>query len=86
MSLNEFYVVYLRKDRAKENYALNNRTAAANSDGSITFHFNAPGKPNNIDVVDGWTLLIRLYAPISEEAIMAYIRDVEASVNVERLP
>lgn len=68
---------------AKENYALNNNTAKANEDGSITFHFNAPGKPNNIDVVEDWTMLIRLYAPTSKEAIMKYMKDAEQNIRVE---
>jgi hypothetical protein len=68
---------------AKEQYALNNNTAKANEDGSITFHFNAPGKPNNIDVVEDWTMLIRLYAPKSKEAIMDYIKNAEENIKVE---
>ena len=68
---------------AKEEYALNNKTAKANEDGSITFHFNAPGKPNNIDVVEDWTVLIRLYAPKSKEAIMDYIKNAEENIKVE---
>ncbi len=68
---------------AKENFALNNTTATPNADGSYTFHFNAPGMPNNIDVEPGWTMLIRLYAPESVPAILAYMKDVEENVRVE---
>ena len=68
---------------AKEDYALNNNTAKANDDGSITFHFNAPGKPNNLEVVEDWTLLIRLYAPKSKEAILKYMKDAEKNIVVE---
>lgn len=70
---------------ATEQYALNNNTAEANEDGSITFHFNAPDKPNNIDVVEDWTMLIRLYAPTSKEEIMKYIKNAESSIQVELL-
>ncbi|ADE54033.1 DUF1254 domain-containing protein [Coraliomargarita akajimensis] len=69
----------------KENFALNNNTAQANGDGSITFHFNAPGKPNNIDVVKDWAILIRLYAPQSKEAIMQYMQDAEQNITIELL-
>jgi len=69
----------------KENFALNHRTAVPNEDGTYTFHFNAPGRPNNIDVVDGWTMLIRLYAPQSKEAILQYMQDAEKNIQVELL-
>ena len=69
----------------KENFALNNRTAEPNEDGTYTFHFNAPGQPNNIDVVDGWTVLIRLYAPQSSEAIVQYMKDAERNIQIELL-
>jgi len=68
-----------------ENFALNHRTAEPNEDGTYTFHFNAPGQPNNIDVVDGWTMLIRLYAPQSREAILRYMQDAERNIKVELL-
>lgn len=68
---------------AKENFALNNITAKPNEDGSYTFHFNAPGKPNNIDVMKDWTMLIRLYAPKSKEAIMEYMKSAEKNIKVE---
>ncbi|MEM8546622.1 MAG: DUF1254 domain-containing protein [Pseudomonadota bacterium] len=68
-----------------ENYALNNNTAEANEDGSITFHFNASGMPNNIDVVENWTMLVRLYAPSSVDAIMNYMKEAEANIVVETL-
>jgi len=69
----------------KENFALNHRTAEPNEDGTYTFHFNAPGQPNNIDVVDGWTVLIRLYAPESREAILQYMQDAERNIQIELL-
>jgi len=69
----------------KENFALNNRTAEPNEDGTYTFHFNAPGQTNNIDVVDGWTMLIRLYAPQSREAIVQYMKDAEHTIQIELL-
>lgn len=68
---------------AMENYALNNNTAQANEDGSFTFHFNAPGKLNNLDVVEDWTLLIRLYAPTSKTAALEYIKRAENNLKVQ---
>ena len=67
----------------KENFALNNNTATPNEDGSYTFHFNAQGKPNNIDVEKDWTMLIRLYAPKSKDAIMKYMKDAEDNIKVK---
>lgn len=36
-----------------KNFALSNRQAEANADGSVTFRYNCPGEPNNIDTVKG---------------------------------
>lgn len=69
----------------KENFALNNTTAQANDDGTYTFYFNAPEKANNIDVVKGWTILIRLYAPKSVDDIMNYMKEAEANIKIESL-
>ncbi len=69
---------------ATEDYALSNRTAKPNDDGGVTFHFNAPGQPNNITTVDGWTMTLRFYRPTSFEAIKAYIDDLTANdVQIE---
>ncbi len=70
---------------AKDNFALNNRTATPNEDGSYTFHFNCPDKPNNIDVEEGWTVLIRLYVPTSTEAILDYIKQANETIGFERV-
>lgn len=70
---------------AKEKFALNNTTATPNKDGSYTFHFNAPGQINNIDVVENWTILIRLYAPTSVSEIMDYMKKAEKNINIEPL-
>jgi hypothetical protein len=70
---------------AKENFALNNKTATPNIDGSYTFHFNAPGQINNIDVVENWTILIRLYVPTSVGEIMNYMKEAEKNIKIEPL-
>lgn len=67
----------------EDKFALNNRQATPNADGSITFHYNSPGKPNNLTVKKDWTQVIRLYRPTSVEAITAYARDLQKNVKVE---
>ncbi|WP_234683312.1 DUF1254 domain-containing protein [Bradyrhizobium monzae] len=69
---------------ATEDYAYSNRTAKPNADGSVTFHFNAPGKPNNMTTVKGWTMTLRFYRPTSFEAIKTYIDDLgKNNVQIE---
>ncbi len=68
---------------AADNFALNNRQATPNDDGTYTFHFNCPDAKNNIDVVEGWTVLIRLYRPNSEEAILEYMKTAEENIKFE---
>lgn len=71
---------------ATEDYAYSHRTATPNEDGTYTFHFNAPGKPNNMTTVDGWNMIIRMYRPSSFDAIMAYIDDLQSeNVQIEPL-
>jgi hypothetical protein len=67
----------------KENFALNNIQAEANKDGTYTFHFNCPDKINNIDVVDDWTMIIRLYIPNNDEEILEYIKKVNETIKME---
>lgn len=66
----------------EENFALNNRAAQANGDGSVTFRYNCPGKPNNITVQPGWTQVIRLYQPESADAISGYVKEISATVRI----
>jgi hypothetical protein len=66
----------------EENFALNNRAAEANEDGSVTFRYNCPDQPNNIDVQPGWTQVIRLYQPESAEAISDYVEMITREVRV----
>lgn len=71
---------------ATDDYALSNRTAKPNADGSVTFYFNAPGKPNNITTVKGWNMTLRFYRPTSFEAIKQYIDDLgKNDVQIEPL-
>ncbi|HEY4124159.1 MAG TPA: DUF1254 domain-containing protein [Rhizomicrobium sp.] len=70
---------------ATDDYAFSNRTAKPNADGSVTFYFNAPGKPNNMTTVKGWTMTLRFYRPTSFEAIKKYIDDLQKN-NVEIEP
>ncbi|MCT8162108.1 hypothetical protein [Pseudoruegeria sp. SHC-113] len=66
----------------EENFALNDRAATANDDGSITFRYNCPGQPNSMDVQPGWTQVIRLYQPESAEAISGYVEKINAEVKI----
>jgi hypothetical protein len=66
-----------------KNFALNNRRAEANPDGSVTFCFNCPGQPNNIDTVEDWLMIVRLYQAESVEQIIAYVKDLQANVKIE---
>ena len=66
----------------EENYALNNRGAVVNDDGSVTFRYNCPGEANNLDVQPGWTQVIRLYQPESADAISEYVAEIASSVKV----
>ncbi|MFV0522074.1 MAG: DUF1254 domain-containing protein [Mangrovibacterium sp.] len=67
---------------ATDNYALRDRNAERNADGSITFRFNSPGKPNNIDTPDNWTMVIRLYMPVDPQECIDYLQNLEKN-NVE---
>jgi hypothetical protein len=70
---------------ATDNFALNNRMAEANADGTYTFHFNCTDAKNNIDVVEGWSILIRLYRPESKEAILDYMKTATETIKFELL-
>lgn len=66
-----------------EKFALNNRQAKPNKDGSFTFYFNCPTQENNIEVVPDWNMTIRLYMPESPERILEYIDQIKASSQIE---
>ncbi|MEA3438331.1 MAG: lytic murein transglycosylase, partial [Thermodesulfobacteriota bacterium] len=67
---------------AEDNFALSNRQATPNKDGSYTFHFNCEGEINNIQVRKDWTMIIRLYIPESVEKILQYVKMVEETVKI----
>lgn len=67
---------------ATEPFALNHRQGTPNQDRSYTFHFNCPDANNNINVVSGWNLLIRLYVPESLDKILAYTNEINRTVKV----
>ena len=67
----------------KNNFALNDKTAKPNKDGSYTFNFNAPNMPNNIEVEKDWTLLIRLYAPKTVKEILEYMQQTKQNIRIE---
>jgi hypothetical protein len=49
-------------------YTVNNLTAAANVDGSVTVRFGGDGDParNELPITEGWNYLVRLYRPRPE--------------------
>jgi len=62
---------------ATENYALRDRNAVKNEDGSITFYFNCPDQKNNLETVDDWTMVIRLYMPDTPDDAIAYVENLD---------
>ncbi|MFJ7626026.1 DUF1254 domain-containing protein [Streptomyces sp. NPDC097595] len=69
---------------ATDDYAYNHRTAVPNDDGTYTFRFNAPGRPNNMTTVPGWNMVIRFYRPTGFDAILGYLHRLEADgVRIE---
>lgn len=67
---------------ATEKYALRDRNAEKNEDGSITFFFNTPDEANSIETVDNWTMVIRFYMPETPEKVIQYIDDLSKN-NVQ---
>ncbi|WP_369048751.1 DUF1254 domain-containing protein [Tenacibaculum sp. UWU-22] len=67
----------------KDNFALNNNQATPNDDGTYTFHFNCPGTINNMNVVQDWTVLIRLYRPVSADAVLEYMKSANKNIKIE---
>lgn len=66
----------------KEKFALNNKQAKPNEDGSYTFHFNCGAKAlNNIDVVDGWTASLRMYLPESTPKVLQYANNFVKTIK-----
>lgn len=48
-------------------YSVNNLTATADDDGSVTIHFGGDGgRPNLLPITDGWNYTVRLYRPRPE--------------------
>lgn len=63
-----------------ENFALSSRKdeLQANKDGSYTVNFNCGDTAiNNIDVEAGWTGILRMYQPKSEEQIVKYAKEIK---------
>jgi hypothetical protein len=49
-------------------YSVNNVTAVADDDGSVTVHFGGceEGRPNCLPLTDGWNYTVRMYRPRPE--------------------
>ncbi len=52
----------------RDAYSVNNITAVADDDGSVTVHFGGCGddRPNCLPIMEGWNYTVRLYRPRSE--------------------
>jgi len=61
------------------NYAISDRKGELqpNEDGSYTVNFNCEGAINNLDVVENWTGIYRMYLPHSVEGIVEYGKTVQ---------
>lgn len=71
---------------ASEKYALRDRNAEKNADGSITFYFNCPDQKNNMETVDNWSMVIRLYVPETPEQVIAYVENLDKNgVKIEKV-
>ncbi len=60
---------------ADDNFALSSKRMKQNDDGTYTFRFNCEGQANNLVVQEGWNALLRMYLPISKEAIKDYVNN-----------
>jgi len=67
---------------AADNFALNNRQAEPNKDGTYTFRFNCKGEANNIQVKKSWTMIIRLYIPESVDKILKYVKTLDETAKI----
>ena len=59
-----------------DNYAISSRDMKANEDGSYTVTFNCKDTLNNINVVEGWTGILRMYLPEDTKEILAFDKTV----------
>ena len=59
------------------NFATTSREITPNKDGSITVNFNCDDAINNLDVVPGWTGVLRMYMPQNLDNIVEYAKKVK---------
>ncbi|WEM45366.1 DUF1254 domain-containing protein (plasmid) [Photobacterium sp. DA100] len=59
------------------NYATSSREIKPNNDGTITVNFNCEGAINNLDVLAGWTGVLRMYMPQDLNEIVEYAKTVK---------
>jgi hypothetical protein len=58
---------------ARDKAAISNREAKVGTDGNITLRFNCSGAENNLDTVEPFAALLRLYVPESAEQLAEYL-------------
>jgi len=61
---------YLAFDKA----AISNNDAVINEDGTITIRFNCEGEENNLETVETFSVLLRLYAPLDVKEMSEYLK------------
>ncbi|MBE9490659.1 MAG: DUF1254 domain-containing protein [Bacteroidetes bacterium] len=62
---------YLAFDKA----AISNNDAVINEDGTITVRFNCEGEKNNLETVETFSVLLRLYAPLDVKEMSEYLKN-----------
>jgi len=67
---------------AVDKAAISNNESVANNDSTITVRFNCDGQPNNIETVNEFSALLRLYAPTNLQAIRKYLANGQKNYSI----
>ncbi len=70
---------------AKDKAALSNDEVKANGDGTYTIHFNCEAKINNINTIDAFAVLMRIYTPTNAKDISQYLKHARANYAVKEV-
>ena len=68
---------------ARDKAAISNSEAVANPDGSYTIRFNSLGSPNNIETPSPFTVLLRIYVPMSKDGVTQYLQKASKELMVK---
>ena len=64
-----------------DNFALSSYAMKPNTDGTYTVNFNCEGATNNLDVVEGWTGVLRMYTPVDTDNILEFAKNLPKVVT-----